>query len=249
MDGKKAPTNWGRIRDDIAFYAEKYGYARSDYGHGLEAFAAHLFAQEEGFNTLLDGIDPRAANLGDCLPRSDDLGVDVVLDDDVNGQLLIAQAKWRKQLASLDEEDVASFFTLHYRLLDSAFVAHAGPQAHELLGAYPDKVQDGYSIQLRFVTNIEVPPAHRLRKLVAAQQEAYEREGLAIACELVSRAELLERDKAARAAGTGFVPEARFSIRDEKLFTLATPHRALVCRISGNELINLFKRHSISCSH
>jgi hypothetical protein len=241
----KSRNRWQQIKEDCSFYASKYGYTKTDYARGLEGYSAHLFAQEDGFNALLEGESPREADLSDYLIRSADLGVDVALEDDINRQLLLAQSKWRRQVSSVTDEEVESFLAIHDRLLDPAFVSHAGPQAHELLAEYADKVGDGYSVQLRFVTNVDIPDQHRLRKIVTARQRAYDKAALAITCELVARQELLERAKAARAAAGGFIKEVRFRVRDDKLFELDEPPHALVCRVSGNELINMYRRHSL----
>jgi AIPR protein len=238
-------TRWSDIKDECSFYAEKYGYPKSDYGRGLEGYSAHLFAQEEGFSALLDGELPRDADLSDFLPRSADLGVDLVLDDEVNRQLVIGQSKWRRQRSALSDDEVEAFFSIHQRLTHPSFLSHAGPEAHELLAEYSDKLADGYSVQLRFVTNVEVPDDHRFRKIARIRQAAYEHEGLAIICELVSRAELLEKAKAVKAASSGFIREVTFRIKDDKHFELTDPHHALVCRVSGNELINLYRQHSL----
>ena len=83
-----------RLRTQCEDYAERYGYKRNDLGRGFEGYLAHLFARESGFEDALEGQDPQDADLRDVILRTGDLGVDIVLEDSENRQLLIVQAKW-----------------------------------------------------------------------------------------------------------------------------------------------------------
>ena len=73
-----AGKNDGDLRTICAFYAQKYKYRADALERGLEGYAAHLFAQEEGFDAVLDTELTTAADLSDYICRSNDLKIDVV---------------------------------------------------------------------------------------------------------------------------------------------------------------------------
>ena len=56
------------IRTQCAFYARKYRHQPERLEKGLVAYAVHLFAQERGFDAVLDGEATAEATLA-CKPR------------------------------------------------------------------------------------------------------------------------------------------------------------------------------------
>jgi hypothetical protein len=87
---KRAKSDW--LTDECKFYARHYGYDESNLEKGLEAFATHLFAQEQGFDELLGGNPTRTVDPKEYICRSDDLGIDAVLEDNDNKRILLVQA-------------------------------------------------------------------------------------------------------------------------------------------------------------
>jgi hypothetical protein len=63
------------IRTECQYYAKKYKCKSDQLEKGLEAYAVHLFAQEESFDSVLEGAPTTEANLlrvlpgGDCLVK------------------------------------------------------------------------------------------------------------------------------------------------------------------------------------
>lgn len=238
-------TKADTLRRSCQVYAQKYNYRPDDYARGFEGMVAHLFAAEEGFDSVLDGRNVSDADLSDFILRSNDFGVDVVLEDELNSRLILAQSKWCGRGVP-EEEDIASFFDIHHRLQNPEFVRQGSPEAQQRLSDYREKVRDGYSVQLRFVTNASITEDSRLFAVMTSKNTAYEEAGASVTCELIGRAQLRERERAAESAATGFIPEVHFKVKDERLFEFEEPRHGLVCRISGNELVNLFRQHALA---
>ena len=64
----------------VVRYALKYGHGETAKTKGLEAYAVHLFALEDGLDAVLGGEDTWEARLDDYILPTDDLGVDGVLN-------------------------------------------------------------------------------------------------------------------------------------------------------------------------
>src|SRR5690242_14584231 len=96
------------IRARCEFYAQKYHRRPEQLEKGLAAYAVHLFVQEPGFDTALDGLAATEADLAPYLCRSNDLHIDAVLEDEVGRRLLLIHAAWRHK--DLDERRIAAFF-------------------------------------------------------------------------------------------------------------------------------------------
>jgi hypothetical protein len=236
------------FRSWVDRYSEKYAYPRDAPERGLEAFAAHLFAMEEGFDRLLDGEETFHADLADYILRGNDLGVDVVLEDEENSSIILVQAGWSgKQGPS--EDKVASFFDKPASLSSPSYIARGGPEVIELLGAFPEKLADGWDISLRFVTNKRIGEDSRLRELVDAKNLSYQEAGKSITCELYGETEVMQRYKELTTSSQGAaVPSAEFNIpRDQKIEMGAPdmPYKTLLCVIKGTELAALYRRKGV----
>ena len=106
MPGSKPPEF--DIRSRCEFYAQKYHRRPERLEKGLAAYAVHLFAQEPGFDTALDGEATTEADLAAHLCQSNDLHIDAMLEDEVGRRLLLIHAAWRHK--DLDERRIAAFF-------------------------------------------------------------------------------------------------------------------------------------------
>ena len=232
-----------RLRERCRDLALKYGYDRTELGRGFEAHAAHLFSQESGFQEILEDQDDSDPDLSEVILRHDDLGVDVVLEDSENRQLLIVQTKWLGKNTKYPTKDLEAFFDLHNKLCDPDFIATGGDLARELLGSYRDKVRDRYTMRYRFVTNKPLPKTPRLRQIQEIANQRYEKDGTSLICELFGQTELKELQDQVRSTQSGILKSIRFAVRDKDAVEFQEPKHSLICRISGNELTNLYNRH------
>ena len=182
-----------RLRAQCADFATKYGYTKDQLDRGFEGYLAYLFAQESGFEEALEGQDPHDADLSDVILRSNDLGVDIVLEDSENRQLLVVQAKWTTKSGAFPLESLQSFFGLHPKLCESLFIATGGDMARDLLGSYRDKIRDRYSVILRFVTNKPLSSGSRWKAIRDVANKEYDSSDDRVRCEVYGQAELKER--------------------------------------------------------
>ena len=232
-----------RLRERCADYAEQYGYQRTQLGQGFEGYLAHLFARESGFDEILEGQDTDPPDLGDVILRQKDLGVDVVLEDSQNKQLLIVQSKWLGKNTAFPIGELQSFFSLHDKLLEPQFIASGSDIASELLGAYRDKIRDRYTARFRFVVNRPLPSTTRISSIQTVSNNRYEKQGTNIVCEIFGQTELKELEHQVRSAGSGILDTIDFSVRGNDAVVFHEPQHSLICRISGNELTNLYEKH------
>ncbi len=232
------------LTDQCRFYAKHYKCDESQLERGLEGFAAHLFVQEEGFNELLGGQSTGEVDLSEFICRSNDLGIDCVLEDEENHRIMVIQAAWRKK--NLEEDKVGAFFDVIQRIRSGDYKKTGGEQIQDLLEGFNQKFDDGWQIMLRFVTNGSVGANDKLQALVAAKQIAYEESGQNVLCELYGESELrLHKESLASAITGGLVGEVNLSFQDGKVFEFEAPYRTIVAAIKGNELVNLFNKRGV----
>jgi hypothetical protein len=235
------------LRSSAEFYAQKYKYPQDQLERGLEAYAVHLFAQEEGFDTVLEGESTTQADLSAYICRSNDLQVDGVLEDEVGKRLLLVQAAWRNK--DLEEEKVESFFDAPSRLLSGEYLDTGGSQVRELLSNFKQKIDDGYEISLRFVTNLPVVGKSKLEHALEAKNLQYEALGLPVSCELYGNSELAKRDEELQGAiNGGLVDAVTIKLGTGKFLEIDAPFRTLVAIIKANELVDLYKRKGVGNS-
>ena len=240
-------TDSSSLRRVCGEYAQKYSYKPTEYERGLEAYAAHLFAQEEGFNVALEGLPTGDADLQERICRAHDLGVDVVLQDDVGKRLILVQAAWRKK--DLEEDKVAAFFDSPDRLQSPEYRAKGGEHIQELLAEFEYQLRDGWEISLRFVTNIRIGMNDRLNDLVDSKNLLYEEREQSISCELYGESDLIRRDAEMRAATLGGITEeVTLNLQADRFITLASPYRTVLGVIKGNELVDLYLRRGVGPS-
>jgi hypothetical protein len=231
------------LRREVVRYASRYNYPE-DYGRGFEGYLAHLFVQEYGFREHLDGLGPADSelDLSDRLIRSDDLGVDICLEDSQNKQLLLVQAKWDGGKSYPLEDEVIRFFSIHDRLMDPSYIATGGDHAVRLLGDYREKVNDGYTVRLRFVSNRPITGSRREKFDIGmkVEQENYETAHKRVVCELTDKSGLKNLLTQIRQAEEGILPEVSFKLQDDAAVEFTDPRHFMIGRISGNELRDLY---------
>jgi hypothetical protein len=231
------------LRDSLVSHAQRSGFGPKDLGRGLESYAAYLFVQETGFDELLEGTDIDSFDLAPYILRADDLGVDLVLEDETNKQIIIAQCAYRNPKNEVPEDKARSFFSSLDALRSQDFIERGGEQVQALLANLDQKLHDGYTVGLRFVTNLGVPEGHRVRLAAAAQQKAYEDAGFAVVCEVIDKLALADLEGQIRAMRTGFLDTVEFKLQSSQFISFDSPRHTLMGRVSGNELRNLWKRY------
>ena len=232
------------IRARCEFYAQKYQHRPEQLEKGLAAYAVHLFAQEPGFESVLDGETTTAANLAGQLCHSRDLHVDAVLEDEAGRRLLLIQAAWRHK--DFDERRTAAFFAVPERILSHAYPVTDDDQIHHLLAGFAEKLDDGYEVLLRFVTNLPAGRRAQLSAVTDSKNHEYESTGRPITCEVYGIAELSKREEELRGAvGGGLVEPVTLNLQSGHFTALEAPLRTLVGVIKANELVNLYNRAGV----
>lgn len=228
-------------------YATKYGFKSDSYERGLEAYAVHVFAQEDGFESLLNGGSSEDADLSELILRSDDLQVDGVLEDASRKKLILVQAAWRSK--QFPQEKLEGFMDVLSRISDAEFVATGGDQARELLGAMSDKLKDDYSVELRFVTNVRIGGNAKLETAVAAKNLAFEAADTPVAVSVFGAAELLRREAELHSATRGAAVDAvTLKLQSDRILYLdetQAPRRTLVAVVKASVLVDLYKRKDV----
>lgn len=228
-------------------YATKYGFRPDDMQKGLEGFAVHLFAQEQGLDSVLGGAATDEADLSDYILRRDDLGVDGALFDDAAKRIVLIQCTWRNNDRGV-EDKLNAFASVLTRLDDPEYLKQGAPQARELLGAIPQQVKDGYSVELRFVTNLRTRENDRLNRAVQAANRTFDKDkDRTTRLELYGAAEITQRRFELDAANAGSsVPEATFHVQRENILEwngAGGGRKTMVGILKGNELRDLYKRY------
>jgi len=232
------------IRARCEFYAQKYHRRPEQLEKGLAAYAVHLFVQEPGFDTALDGVAATEADLAPYLCRSNDLHIDAVLEDEVGRRLLLIHAAWRHK--DLDERRIAAFFDAPDRMLTPRDAVSGSDQMPDLLAGFAEKVDDGYEILLRFVTNVPAGRRGQLAAATDAQNREYDNAGRPITCEVYGVAELSKREQELGAAvGGGLVEPVTLNLQSGHFTALDAPFRTLVAVIKANELVDLYNRAGV----
>ena len=105
-----------QLTADARRFAVKYNYQETNLANGFEGYVAHLFVREEAFRHLVGDEDPDEVDLGNHIPRTNELGLDIVFEDEDNKTLLLVQTTWGKSKPK--EDKVKGFFNLHALLKD-----------------------------------------------------------------------------------------------------------------------------------
>lgn len=232
------------IRAKCEFYAQKYGYKIDQLEKGLEAYGVHLFAQEEGFDAALEGEATTEVDLAEHICRANDLQIDGYLEDEVGKRILLVQATWRSK--ELAEHKVEAFFDAPHRILEKQYAATGGDQIQDLLAGFSEKIDDGYEILLRFVTNLPIGGRAKLEAATEAKNQDYQDTGRPITCELYGVAELAKRDEELRGAiSGGLIEEVALNLQSGHFLELKSPFRTVVGVIKANELVDLYNRAGV----
>lgn len=235
------------LRNRCAVYAQKYGYNEDDLGRGLEYFAAHLFAQQEGFDfAVLDGDPTEDVDLSDYVcGGKGDLGIDALLSDPANRQVCIIQTTWVSKYRDDLVEKAARFFNRLAGWTNPREVDEGNEKVRGLL-VDADLTPETQAISLNFVVSIPIGEHEDFRREAAAAQESYEARGWNVECRVFGAAEIESLHQELSNARTGsIVPEVTFNISETSQFMFGGDPRVLVCAIKGNEIAGIYHRTGV----
>ncbi|WP_409429109.1 AIPR family protein [Mycobacterium sp. SMC-11] len=235
------------LREICAFYAQKYKYNVESFERGLEGYAAHLFVQEEGFDSILESELTSEADLSEYICRGNDLKIDVVLEDEIGKRIQFIQAAWRSK--DLDEDKVAAFFDVPDRIIRHEYAETGGDQIQDLIANFETKIEDGWEVILRFVTNVSVGNKKKLQELVEAKNDAYLQQDRSITCELLGVVELAKRDEELTSATQGgLLEEVVLHFQEDKFIELGSPYQTIIGAVKANELVGIYNQKGIGLS-
>ncbi|HQC45887.1 MAG TPA: AIPR family protein [Myxococcota bacterium] len=233
------------VKDRQVRFAKHYGLGESQLEKGLEAYAVHLFAQEEGLDSVLEGLawNDEDLDLSPYILHGDDLGVDGLLTDANNKRVVIIQCT--TQAKDL-EKKLGDFAKVVDRINNPDLVRRSGEKLQELVAGLPDNLGDEYSVELRFVLSHPLNPASRLPLAVESYNNGYDAAGQKITLELYGSAELLRLEEEFTSATTGApIGQVCFSLQEKKTLRWSddAPRETLVALIKGNELADLYDQY------
>lgn len=225
-----------RLTSELREVASEQGWDQSKSSE-----RGYTFQLWYGF--LIDDVETSFdTDAADAMLYSKDLGVDLVFEDATARRLLICQCKYQKPQSAVAEDEVDSFFDRHDHLLDRDWVQkHGSLAAQELLLDYSERVQQGWTIELRFVTTgkasdrVQELAARKIRKLKKADGD--------VVGSLVDFSSLKEFYIQAETLEESIPDVVEFHLRKGSFFKLDHPYPTVVGAVSGNELRNLVQAH------
>lgn len=211
----------------------------------FDVSAEHGYAFQLWYGRLISNAEASFdTDAEDAMLYSKDLGVDLVFEDTSTRRLLLVQCKYVKAQIAVDEDEVMSFFDRHELLMDRDWISsHGSQQAVDALIDYADRIDDGWSVELRFVST---GTASQRVKEAAAARATLGSEGQDVVGTLVDFTDLKTFYTQASTLQQSIPEVVKFHLRSEKFFRLEDPYQTIVAAISGNELRNLVAAHKQS---
>lgn len=212
-----------------------------DRGWAFQLWFARLFTENNpGIDT-----DPEESVL-----KTNDLGVDIALEDQDNQQIYLFQCKFtgssrKSKQKPTPESEVMHFAGLHNRLQDRSWVRnHASGNALDLLGSYKDQVDAGWTANYWFITTGSFSERttesfEGAIKTLADNGESVS--GLCLNLEGLKafylRSQSIEED----------IPDlVQVDLPHDHYFVKTTPRRTLIASVKGTWLRNLYAQHKES---
>lgn len=227
-----------KLREGMELSAEKNGWnqdSTSGRGYAFQHWVAEVFCNyDQGIET-----DPQ-----DALLFSNDLKADIVLEDTSRKHLILAQCKYVSLSKSrlIDEESVNDFFGRHDFYSDRAWIEQNGSiQAQEALRDYGDKIADGYSVDMYFVSTGSV--SERVAKLAEHYTERYANRDLIIRCYLLDGVGLKDFYVRSLSLDASVPEEVRIQLPSERSIHKQQPFETVIALIKGNTLRDLYLKH------
>ena len=190
-------------------------------------------------NAFLDE-DFEDAHIG----AKDDLGIDLLLEDDTNNINFIVQTEFtgttsKSKKKNINESKVNKFFDLHKKLMNTKWVTkHGNENAKKKFYDYPDKINNNYTFKYFFISTGNASP--RTRELEEDFNKHYSNKNLNIQCKLLDFSRFKQYCDEARSLESS-IPNVEFKIPEDKFFVKKLPHKTLVASIKANEIENLYR--------
>ena len=226
------------LREGMRLSAAKNGWNQdntSGRGYAFQHWVAEVLCNyDQGIET-----DPL-----DALLFSSDLKADIVLEDTSRKHLIIAQCKYVSLSKSrpVEEEIVNDFFGRHDFFSDRDWVEQNGSlQAQEALRDYGDKIADGYSVDMYFVSTGST--SERVAKLAERYTERYANEDLIIRCYLLDDVGLKDFYVRSLSLDASVPEEVRIQLPSERWIRKEQPFETVITLIKGNALRDLYLKH------
>ncbi len=207
----------------------------SEQGYAFQHWTAEVFCDyDQGIET----------NPQDSLLFSNDLKADVVLEDSSRKHLIIAQCKYMSLSKNppIDEEGVNDFFGRHSLYYDRSWVEKNGSYAaQEALRDYGDKIADGYSVDMYFVSTGRA--SKRVAGLAEHYTKLYADQELVINCYLLDIAALKDFYVRSLSLNASIPEEVQIQLPSERWIHKQQPFETVIALIKGNALCNLYRKH------
>jgi hypothetical protein len=213
----------------------------TDQGWRYDTEAERGWAFQRWAGDLLivrEGLD---ANVDDGMFLSNDLKIDVVLEDVDRRMLYLIQAKYPSlaQSPPLVEDEVVTFFNRHDTLLTKQewVKKHASDQLLEYVGDYRQRLDDGWAVFYYFVSTGRA--SERVSERVFADELSAKQVYPNVSFRLLDISVIKEFYIQAQTLDQPIPEEVRFTFPRGYLMVKESPHRTLLGIVKGNTLTAL----------
>jgi hypothetical protein len=184
-------------------------------------------------------------DVADVVIPSKDVGIDLVLEDEANRTLLLCECRYRTPLKAIEEEDVRAFCERHQDFMAPGWIEEYGaPEAVAVLADYPERVQDGWNIEYRFVTTGQAN--QESKELVRQTAENFEKAGERVHYELHDFSVLKDYYVRSLSLDASIPDEVSIDLPQGQFFVKNDPLPTVIAVIKGNSLKDLYRQHKQS---
>lgn len=228
-----------KLREDLERICAQEGLEASTAEHAGYAFAryvASLFMDHDfGLEDELDSVVLRGGK---------DLGVDIVLQNDISRTIVLIQTKYRGTSANkpkdIEPEAVHAFLHRHADLLDPARVSDGSELAKELLSSYRERVDHEWKARFYFVTTAKIGD-----ELRAACERHNRQTGASphdVEFALLDRSDLREMSNQVSARELSIPELVEIDLPADTFFEKETPRPCVIAILKGNSLRNEYNK-------
>ncbi len=216
----------------------KYGYERNS-GNSFELWCAQLLKKID------PSLEPDSADESMTFGK-DDLKADLVFEDVDRKYSLIVQCKYVGSKKHVSEEEVNDFFSRHIHFMDTDWIKKYGsPQAIELLKDYKDKINEGWRVELIFLTNA-TDTSQRILDLVEKKNTEYLNENKNVECSLHDFSGLKELHARSLSIEETIPAVVDFDLADKNFFQRENPYKTMIASVKGNTIRALYRQYKYS---
>jgi len=174
-----------------------------------------------------------------------DLGIDIVLRDDIDRNLILVQTKNRGcglRPKSINVDSFRAFLASHKRLQDLNYIESGSDQARELMGSYKERVDSGWKALFYYITTAKA--ADDTKALCVRTNEDLEvsQPHHDIRYRLYDRSELRTLFDRTKSLDKVIPDEIVIDLPSSFYFEKTEPHQCLVTALKGNSLRNLYNQ-------